>query len=161
MIKRILVGMAVLTALLASTAGAFAAPRTPAAIQPGPFAGTFRGIVHSDDGSSAPLQLRITQQSRDLSGIATLGNGLNVNGGLCGSAVVPAATQGVNGRTQANNPRRASIGSRIDAEGVPVSVTLDGSLSPSGKSMQVQAKIDTPFFCGRDPVLTGTLYRVG
>jgi hypothetical protein len=160
MIKYILVGLAVLTALLASSAGVFAAPRTPT-IQPGPFAGTFRGTVHGSDGSSALLQLRITQQSRDLSGIATLGNGLIVNGGLCGSVVVPAATQGVNGRTQANDPRRASIGSRIDAEGVPVSVTLDGNLSPSGKSMQVQAKIDIPFFCGRDPVLTGTLSRVG
>jgi len=29
------------------------------------------------------------------------------------------------------------------------------------QSAQAQAKIDIPFFCGRDPVLNGTLYKVG
>ena len=160
MFKYILVGLAVLTAVLTSTAGAFAAPRTPPT-KPGLFAGTFRGTVHSDNGSSAPLELKVTQRGRDLSGIATLGTGLTVNGGLCGTVPVPATTKQVAGKTQANDPRRISISSKFDVQGVPVGVALNGSLSANGKSAQAQAKIDIPFFCGRDPVLNGTLYKVG
>jgi|SwirhirootsSR3_FD_contig_51_6963435_length_698_multi_1_in_0_out_0_1 hypothetical protein len=159
MIKYILVGLAVLTAVLTSTAGAFAAPRTPT-IQPGLFAGTFRGTVHSDDGSSAPLELKVTQHGRDLSGIATLGNGLSVDGGFCGSSAIPPTTRQVTGRTQANDPRRISVSSQFDVQGIPVTVALNGNLSLDGKSAQAQAKVDIPFFCGHDPTLSGTLYRV-
>src|SRR5262245_25141385 len=115
MIKYILAGLAVLTALLAPAAGAFAAPRTPATPS-GPFAGTFRGTVRSDDGSTAPLELRITQKGRNLSGIATLGTGLTVNGGICGSAAVPATKEPVTGQTMAKDPRRVSVSSRFNAQ---------------------------------------------
>jgi len=39
-------------------------------------------------------------------------------------------------------------------------VALNGNLSLDGKSAQAQAKVDIPFFCGHDPTLSGTLYRV-
>lgn len=159
MIRSAIGAVAVLAAIVTSTAGASAMAQS--APPPGPFEGTFRGTVYSPDGSSAPLEVQLTHRGRELAGTATLGDGLEVRGGFCGAASVPAATEQVSGQTTPGDPRHVAARATFDVHGIPITVTLDGTLSPDGETVTARSTIDLPFLCGRDPVLTGTLARVG
>ena len=40
-----------------------------------------------------------------------------------------------------------------------VKIKLDGDVSADGDEISAKAKVDLPWLCGRDPVLSGTLYK--
>ncbi|MCL4261985.1 MAG: hypothetical protein KJ069_02160 [Anaerolineae bacterium] len=150
--------MITFAALVLLSVTAFAAPPKPAA---GPFEGVFTGTVTGDLGSQTTLTLDLTDRANLVAGEATLGTGLKVNAGqVCGTAVVPAGVIWAEGEKSPRRPRELSAESTIEVSGMEVTVEVDGELSADGKTLDVTAKIDTPWICGRDPVITGTLTKV-
>jgi hypothetical protein len=139
---------------------AFAEPpiaRNP--VQQGPYEGVFEGFVRGDSDSQAPMGLELTHRGSEVEGTVTLGDGLYVSGGWCGAVQVPAIEQVVSGQTDRGNERRVAVAPTFDAGGFDLTVNFQSTLSPDGETITARAKIDLPWFCGRDPVLTGTLYR--
>jgi len=57
------------------------------------------------------------------------------------------------------NPKRLVATPAFDAGGFELRVNLESNISADGKTLSAKAKFDLPWFCGRDPVLTATLYR--
>jgi hypothetical protein len=72
---------------------------------------------------------------------------------------VPAIEQVVSGQTDHDNARRVAVAPTFDAGGFDLTVNFESTLSPDGETITARAKIDLPWFCGRDPVLSGTLTR--
>ena len=126
-----------------------------------PFTGTFAGIVDGDFGSSAPLTLSLTQRGNVVEGTAVIGEGLEVNaGGFCGAAVVPASSATASGTTTNRQPRRLAANIPFEVSGMNITARATGDLSANGQELVIEVKIDTPFLCGRDPVISGTLLSV-
>lgn len=123
------------------------------------FDGAYSGTVAGHRGSEASLTLDLAQSGRTVSGVATLGSGLKVNaGGLCGVVTVPATTFDADAIVSSRNPRRLLTASRLDVGGgITVKISVDGTLSADSDTLDVTATVDTPFLCGRDPVITGRL----
>jgi len=156
--KKLILGvMAALMVLPVATA--FAAPKEPSTGKAGPYEGTFQGIVYGDSGSSTPLTLELTHRNDLVQGNLALGSGLYVKGGVCGGAYVPSGAQYASGKTEQNNPSRLVAKSKVDVNRFDITVTLVSDVSSSGDVIQARAKLDLPWFCGRDPVLDATLYR--
>lgn len=149
----------VLTAFFALTVVASASPEIPETHQVGPFDGTFHGVAKGDNGSSAPLTLELTHYGNTVKGTAFLGKGLHVDGGFCGAANIPASVRSASGQTVPNNPRRLAASTAFDVGGFEIGVELDGNVSANGRVLTADAKIDLPWICGGDPVLTTTLYK--
>ena len=126
-----------------------------------PFTGTFAGTVYGDFGSSAPLTLELVQKGNTVEGTAVIEPGLEVNaGGFCGTAVVPAATATAEGAINRRQPRHLSANIPFTVSGMDITARITGELSASGEELDVTVKIDTPFLCGRDPEITGTLTTI-
>jgi len=158
--KKVLMVATALAVLSFVVPVAFAGPLpTGGAVQPGPYEGVFEGRVRGDRGSQAPIGLDLTHRGREVEGSVTLGEGLFVSGGWCGAVQVPALEQYVSGQTDRGNARRVAVTPTFDAGGFELTVKFESTLSTDGKMITARAKIDLPWFCGRDPVLTGTLYR--
>jgi len=158
--KKVVFGLLIaLSTLFAVTISASAAPPEAKAKNPGPFDGSFNGMVHADKNTKAPLSLVLTHKGNQVEGNLFLGEGLYVDGGMCGSGYIPASTQFAAGKTSAKNPRQLSATSTFKVNGVNVKVILDSEVSANGKQIDAKAKIDLPWFCGGDPVLDGTLYQ--
>ena len=157
--KKLTTGLLIaFAALVLLSVTAFAAPPKPAA---GPFEGVFTGTVKGDLGSQTTLTLDLTDRANLVEGEATLGTGLKVNAGqVCGTAVIPAGVIWAEGEKSSHRPRELSAESTIEVSGMEVTIEVDGELSANGKTLDVTAKIDTPWICGRDPVITGTLTKV-
>ncbi len=137
---------------------AFAAPSSDNA---GPFEGVFSGIVYGDNGSQTTLTLDLTDQDNLVTGTASLGRGLIINaGGLCGSGVLPASSMWAEGETSARHPDELTAEAKLDVGAFIVTVEVEGELAKDGETLAVEAEIDTPWICGRDPVITGTLTKV-
>lgn len=151
-----LIALALMTFFVAS---AQAAPVRPATTSGGLFAGTFEGVLRGDDGSTAPIALELTQDGRAVTGEIAVGRGLLIDGGNCGAATVPAATQTATGQTTARNPRHLEASVDFKVQGIAVTIDLTGDLSRDGETLSAEAKIDLPWLCGRDPVVTGELSR--
>jgi hypothetical protein len=143
---------------LGMVAGVGAAPSTAKA---GPFEGAFAGEVHAANGSSAPLTVEATHRGTTVEGVATLGDGLVVTAGWCGSAAVPASSMELDGTTAPGKPRQLEATRAFDAGGLTVTARFVGEASPDGKSIDGTLIVDVPAFCGPDPVITGSLARVG
>ena len=164
--KRAIIGLLLsVGALVALTATASAAGKDDRPDYERPkaknhFDGTFRGTIYGDKGSSAPIELQLTQNGRRVVGNVELGSGLYVNGGMCGAGYVPGGAQSAGGQVSASNPRRLYAESAFKVSGFKVTIDLVGVASADGEEVDAQAKIDLPWLCGRDPVLSGTLYRV-
>ena len=165
--KRVIIGLLLTVgAVLAATATASAAGKderpnpNPKPKAEGLFDGTFQGTIYGDKGSSAPIQLQLSQDGRQVVGNVELGSGLYVNGGMCGAGYVPGGAQSAGGQVSASNPRRLYAESSFKVSGFKVTIDLVGVASADGKEVDAQAKIDLPWLCGRDPVLSGTLYRI-
>lgn len=127
----------------------------------GPFKGVFRGRVAGDYGSKAFLTLNLTDRDYNVEGTASLGSGLKVNaGGFCGSASLPARSMWAEGTKSPKRPNELAIEAPIDVGGFEVTVEVEGKLSADGETLEVEATIDTPWVCGRDPVISGTLTRI-
>jgi hypothetical protein len=158
--KKILIGtIAALFVLSAATVNAFAAPAEVKMEKVGPYEGTFHGVVYGDNGSSAPLTLDLTHRGAQVQGNLALGSGLYVKGGVCGGAYVPSGVQFASGNTAPNDPKRLVASTKVDVGRFDITVKLESSASTSGDTINAKAKLDLPWFCGRDPVLNATLYK--
>ena len=158
--KRILVGtMVVIAILLTTTAGAYAAPDVSGKDKVGPYEGRFEGFAYGDGESSAPLRLDLTHRGRQVEGAVFIAEGLQISGGFCGTVNVPATAQLVEGETSRWNPRRLVVNPAFEIGGFDIGVDFESNVSADGDVITAEAKVDLPWFCGRDPVLTSTLYR--
>ena len=122
--------------------------------------GVFRGRAQGDRASSAPITLTITQRGNNVNGTMALGTGLRLDAGECGAVVLPALTQSSTGRSHPASPRNFTFSSMRNVADSPVSVRVDGRLSTDGRILTVQATIDLPDVCDRDPIISGTLWSV-
>jgi len=157
--RSVVVVVAVLSLLLTAVAGVYAAPEVTAVGRPGPYEGTFRGVAYGDRGSSAPLMLDLTHRGNQVQGRLVLDEGLYVDGGFCGAVNLPATEQSVEGQTAFWKPGRMTAGPNFDVGAFNLTVDFMGDISTDGTVLTAEAKVDLPWFCGRDPVLTATLYR--
>ena len=146
-------------AVFAVTASASAAGNESPSNFAGHFDGTFQGTIHGDKGSSAPITLALSQDGRSVEGYVEMGSGLYVNGGMCGSGYVPGGAQYAGGQVSRSNSRRLDAESTFNVSGLKVTIDLTGMISADAEEMDAEAKIDLPWLCGKDPVLSGTLYR--
>lgn len=137
-----------------------AAPARPAATSGGLFTGTFEGVLYGDDGSEAPVTLALTQTGRAVTGELSVGRGLVIDGGNCGRVEVPATSQTATGATTAAAPRELDAKAAFKVQGISVTIDLSSTLSRDGGTIESQAKIDLPWLCGRDPIITGEFARV-
>lgn len=125
------------------------------------FEGTYEGTLTGDDGSEAPVTLMLTQRGRAITAQIAVGRGLVVDGGVCGLAAVPAGEQTGLGRVSPAAPRHLDATAEMEVEGFTVGLRLTGELSRDGQTLTSETRIDLPWLCGRDPVITGELSRTG
>jgi len=126
-----------------------------------PFEGVFKGTAAGDDGSSASLTLDLTQRGQEVSGLATLGEGLRVNvgGGFCpGVQSVPPASVEVSGQTSPNNPRRIESSATMTVSGFNIVVSVVADVSADGEDLTALITLQVPFPC-RSPQLPARLTR--
>lgn len=155
--KLLVIGLGFIIGLFAVIAvpGASAAPVEAGKV--GPYEGTFNGTVYAPNGSSAPMSLIMTHRGSAVDGTVFIGDGLSIDAGMCGSAAIPASSVYANGNTLTSNPSRLTATSSFDVSGIDVKVDLDSTVS--GNQLKAEAKIDLPFLCGGDQVLTSTLFK--
>jgi hypothetical protein len=146
-------------ALFAVSLSAGAAPDATKYMKSGPFEGTFAGKVVADNGTSTELSLDLTHLGDEVEGFVVIGEGLYIDAGMCGKGYVPAGTQFARGEISSNNRNHLSAESQFKVSGLKVKVKLDGDASEDGDVMIAKAKIDLPWLCGGDPVISGTLYK--
>jgi hypothetical protein len=149
----------VLAVMMTAAVGAYAAPEVASTGRVGPYEGTFRGVAYGDKGSSAPLSLDLTHRGSQVRGNVYLGEGLHVSAGFCGSVNLPAAGQRIEGETAFWNPKRLVADPTFDAGSFDLTIDFESNVSADGEVITAKAKVDLPWFCGRDPMLTSTLYR--
>lgn len=155
--KFIVIGLVAVIGLFAVIAvpGASAAPAE--ASNQGPYEGTFNGTVYAPDGSSAPMSLIMTHRGRAVDGTVFIGKGLTIDAGVCGAAPIPASTVNASGNSSSSNPNLLAASSSFEVSGIDVKVDLNSKVS--GDKLNATAKIDLPWLCGGDQVLTSTLFR--
>ena len=156
--KKLLIGLAAIIGIVAfmSVSGVNAAAEKTAG-KAGPYEGVFHGTVYAPDGSKAPMSLDLTHRNNIVEGTVFLGDGLNIDAGFCGAGTIPASSIMATGKTSAANPKKLSATSAFEISGITVNVMLDSQVQ--GEKVNAKAKIDLPWLCGKDPVLTGTLQR--
>lgn len=123
------------------------------------FNGVFAGTLTSDDGSTAPVTLDLTQTGTTVAGDITIGQGLNIDGGNCGQQAVPSGSRSVTGQTDPSNPNHIEVTAGYNVQGFDVTAEFVADLSGDGNTLNSQIAIKLPFLCGRSPVITGTLQR--
>ena len=143
--------------VIAVGVAAAAEPAVPSTA--GPFNGKFQGKVYGDQGSQAPMTLNMSQLGDQVQGTATLGQGLYVDGGWCGKANIPAISQGGTFKTSPYDPNRVLFNTTFEVQGFKIGVNLDGKISPDGEILTADARVDLPWFCGKDPVINGYLSK--
>ena len=142
------------TTLSVSAVGAAAETKV---VKAGPYEGVFHGMVYAPDGSQAPMSLDLTHRNNTVEGTIFLGDGLTVDAGLCGAGSIPASMVEASGTTSAVNPQKLSTTSSFEVSGITVNVVLNSLVK--GDTVTAEAKIDLPWLCGSDPVITGALHR--
>ena len=120
----------------------------------------YSGYVQGDKGSKASIQLELTQTGEQIVGEVDLGEGLYIDGGICGRAYVPAVTQEFSAETLPGHPNQLSTHLVFEISNIEVTVELDAEMVDDGSAINAEAKIDLPWLCGRDPVIRGNLYRI-
>ena len=154
----LMVGMLVTASVSAS--GLPKIERSLSTFTPGPYEGSFSGTVSSDNGSQAPISMNLTHRGDVVEGSVSLGNGLSVNGGVCGTVDVPSVEQHITGTSQPDNPNQISTQMAFEVSGINIVVDLNSQISSDGSVIQAQTAIDLPWLCGRDPLLSGSLNRI-
>lgn len=130
---------------------------TKTAVTP-PFSGTFTGTAYGDYNSSAPLTLDMSQTGSKVTGTVTIEPGLTVNaGGMCGVFDIPASSVTASGTTSARQPRILTAKIPVESGGVKITADITGEISADGEELNVEVKVNTPFLCKYDPVITGVL----
>ena len=158
--KRFVAGILdVLIVVALLTIGISTVPGVAAEEEVGPYEGTFQGIAYADKDSSAPLALELTHRGNEVQGELFLGEGLTVNGGFCGTVSLPELEVAVEGETAPRNPNRLVANPTFDAGGFDLTVDFKSEVSTDGDVITATAKVDLPWFCGRDPGLAATLYK--
>ncbi len=157
--KRLVVSILALAVLSTAAVGVYAAPEAAATGKVGLYEGSFRGTAYGDEGSRAPVALELTHRDNKVAGTLSLDEGLYVNGGWCGAVSLPASTVDVEGQTTVRKPKRLEATPTLNAGGFNITVDFESNVSASGKVITAKAKVDLPWFCGRDPVLTATMLR--
>ena len=139
-----------------------AATATPPAVGGGAvaaFNGRFAGTLTSDDGSTAPVSLDLTQTGSTVAGDIAIGDGLTIDGGNCGAQAIPAGARSVSGQTDPSNPNHIEVSAGYEVQGFTITAALLADLSPDGNNLNGQINLSLPFLCGRNPVITGALVR--
>jgi hypothetical protein len=129
----------------------------------GPFQGTFKGTAIGDQGSSAPLALSLLQNGSIVTGIAAVGDGIEVDTGgfVCpGLVSVPSGTIGVNGIVSGQDPRHLEAQSSLSASGLTIIAEVLADLSADHNTMNIQLKLNIPWPC-HGTTIKGTLTRSG
>lgn len=126
---------------------------------PGSFNGSFAGTLTSDDGSTAPVTLDLTQTGTTVAGDITIGEGLTIDGGNCGAQAVPAGRRSISGQTDASNANHVEASAGYDVQGFTVTAELIADLSADGNTLNGRIDLALPFLCGRNPAISGTLQR--
>lgn len=161
MTKKVVIGVVLaLGAILAMTISASAAPQPTKSTKTGPYEGTFKGRVYGDKGTSAPLTLVLNHRGNDVEGKAIIGEGLYLDGGMCGAGYVPASQQSAAVEASDKDPGRLSVQTMFEVSGINIKIDLNSQISAGGDELEAEAKIDLPWLCGHDPVISGTLFRV-
>ncbi len=145
--------LALLAAMMVLVAPSFAAPAKA------PYNGIFSGTVYGHNNSSAFLTMELDHQGNLVDGTATISEGLEVRGGFCGLAEVPAGTEPVNGSSDPANPRKLRGSTSNEVQGIPVTITVNALMRSDQQTVDATPHIDLPGLCGADPVLNGMLYR--
>jgi len=149
----------VIMAVIAILVGSLTAQAAGIATAYGPYKGQFSGIVSGDRGSEAPITLDLIQRGEDISGTVSIGEGLFIDGGLCGAVAVPAVEQAVTGKTVKGHPDQLDVELSFNVSNIKIGVNLESRISADGKNIEAEAKIDLPWLCGRDPLIRGELER--
>lgn len=123
------------------------------------FNGSFSGTLASDNGSTAPATLVLSQTGEAVSGRLSIGDGLSVDAGTCGVVAVPAGDQNASGSVDAANPNRLATSNSIPVSGLTIGVALAADLAADGNSITTRVDLDLPFFCGRDAAIGGTFTK--
>jgi hypothetical protein len=158
--KKVLIGIliTVISLVIVST-GVFAAPSTESTKEVGPYEGNFTGVVIGDQGSRAPLTLNLTHRGEIVNGSVSLGDGLYIDGGICGGVNVPSGRHSASGRSSMTNPEHLNAQSSLSIENFNITVNLASDVTAGGKFMTAKARVDLPWFCGKDPVINGYLIK--
>lgn len=142
-------------------AGGVLAASVPAAAEPaGPYEGIFSGYVYGDRNSRAEITLEMTHGGNAVEGIVHLGEGLYVDGGRCGGGYIPPSVQSASGETLSTDPNRLQANTVFNVSGLQITAELDSQILPGGEELIVQASIDLPWLCGRDPALKAELSKI-
>ena len=158
--KKVLVVVVLAMAmLLAVTVTASAAPPESASHNTGLFDGAFHGHVYGSKNSQAQMSLDLNHSGSEVDGTVFLGSGLLIDAGWCGSGYVPSGAYYASGETSPGNPRNLAAKTTVDVNGMDIDIEPDGNVSANGNVIEAEAKIDVPWICGPDPMLTGTLYK--
>lgn len=123
------------------------------------FNGRFAGTLTSDDGSTAPVSLNLTQTGSTVAGDIAIGDGLTIDGGNCGAQAIPSGSRSVSGQTDPSNPNHIEVSAGYEVQGFTITAELLADLSPDGNSLNGRIDLSLPFLCGRNPVITGSLAR--
>lgn len=164
--KRVFLSVAiVLTAAVSSISRVYAAgpaaDQSPRSIENTQnFEGEYSGYLYGDHNSKAKIKLDLTHRGDEISGHVDLDKGLYVDGGVCGSAYIPAVSEDFEGITNPKNENQLSTQLVFTVDKIKVVVDLVGELSDDGQTINTEAKIDLPWICGRDPVIRGEIYRI-
>lgn len=144
----------VFTALLAG--GAAAQEQETETV--GPYEGEFEGTARTSRGAEALLTLDMTHRGRVVEGTASLDEPLPVSAGLCGTATIPADSVRARGETEAGNPQALDATASFAVRQIPVTIELTSTIED--EVIDVEARVDLPWFCGHDPLLTAELEKV-
>ena len=159
MTKYLIALAAALLAIAFLFGAALAAPNNDALSQTNPYEGIFYGTIKGDRDSQAPMVLALKQRGEQISGTIYLGEGLFVDGGVCGKAQVPATQQSASGINQSSDPNRLQAKTSFNISGFQLDASLNSRLSADGNTLTATAKADLPWFCGNDPTLDINLQR--
>ena len=158
--KRIMLGIAVVVAILSASLGwAYAASDVEDMDAVGPYEGSFSGTAYGDKGSTAPLELELTHRGSRVEGDVSIGEGLHVDAGFCGTFDLPAIDASIAGQTLEDEPRRLEASPTFDAGAFELTVDFQSKVSASGNIIVTKANVDLPWLCGQDPALRGILLR--
>jgi len=164
MIKKMVFGLLAAVLLVSGlslgTAEAADTSMRPSLNLVGPYEGVFSGILYGDNNSQAPIALQMTHRDGVVNGRLYLGDGFYVNAGRCGGTTIPAMTQSASGATLSNDPSKMLVNTSFNMGGFNIGVELNSMVSTDGDTLEVNASIDLPWLCGRDPSYSGTLYRI-
>jgi hypothetical protein len=123
------------------------------------FNGSFAGTLSSENGSSAPTTLDLSQSADAVTGRLTIGDGLTLDAGNCGIQAVPAGTQTAAGQLDPANPNHLETTGNINAAGLTIAVRLTADLAADGQTLTARADLDLPLLCGTDPAISGTFVK--